>query len=243
MPAPLFKGAFPVTITESTSVSNEGKYEYTRTRVYSFATLVTPTIGSSLSRDGKTTSLTNISISRKDGLATLVETYTAADTTAPDVYEVSAVATEEPIASHPAFTATTTGFTSSIVSAAGGAITEGSSNVSGGAIFNEDGSFARFSKKATNNFFGVQSFLSPRVSYKRIFSSGAVPTYGQTVAYIYATPRGSPPTVATGRTWLLTALSWENRGNQLTTSGQYQITEEYLSSGPSGWNNVIYYTA
>jgi len=242
MPAPVFRGSFPATISESTSVSNEGKYQYVRTRVYSFATLVTPTIGSSFSRDGKTTSLTNISIGRRDGLATLVETYTAAEPTAPDVYEVVSVATEEPIASHPAFTATTTGFATSIVSAAGGIVTEGS-GASGGAVFNEDGAFVQFNKKALNNFFGVQSFLSPRVSYKRTFSDSTVPTYGQTVAFIYATPRGSPPTVATGRTWLLTALSWQNNGNQLTTSGQYQITEEYLSSGPNGWNNVIYYTA
>lgn len=243
MPAPVFKGSFPVTVSESTSVSNEGKYQYVRTRVYSLATLTTPVIGASLNRDGKTTSLTSISISKKDGLATLVETYTGADITAPDVYEVVSVATEEPIASHPAFTATTTGFTSSIVSAAGGAITEGDSSVSGGVVFNADGAFVKFSKRANNNFFGVQSFLSPRVSYKRIYSSTTVPTYGSTVAYIYGSPRGNPPTVPTGRTWLLTALSWQNNGNQITNSGQYQVTEEYLSSGPSGWNNVIYYTA
>lgn len=242
MPAPVFKGSFPVTISESTSVSNEGKYQYVKTSVYSIATLVTPVLGVSLNRDGKTTSLTNISISKRDGLATLTETYTAADTTAPDVYEVVSVATEEPIASHPAFTVVTTGFTSSIVSAAGGIVTEGT-GASGGAVFNADGAFVQFNKKALNNFFGVQSFLSPRVSYKRTFSSSTVPTYGQTVAYIYATPRGSPPTVPTGRNWILTALSWQNNGNQLTDSGQFQVTEEYLSSGPSGWNNVIYYTA
>lgn len=242
MPAPVFKGSFPVTVSESTSVSNEGKYQYVRTRVYSLATLVTPVIGALLSRDGKATSLTNISINKKDGLATLTETYTAADITAPDVYEVVSVATEEPIASHPAFTATTTGFGTSIVSAAGGIVTEGT-GASGGAVFNSDGAFVQFNRKALNNFFGVQSFLSPRVSYKRTFSSSTVPTYGQTVAYIYAVPRGIPPSVATGRTWLLSALSWQNNGNQITNSGQYQVTEEYLLSGPSGWNNVIYYTA
>lgn len=242
MPAPIFKGSFPVTVSESTSVSNEGKYQYVRTKVYSLATLVTPVIGASLNRDGKTTSLTNISISRKDGLATLVETYTAADTTAPDVYEVVASTTEEPIASHPAFTATTTGFPTSIVSAAGGAVTEGS-ETTGGVIFNEDGAFVKFSKHATNNFFGVQSFLSPRVSYRRTFSAGTVPTYGQTVGYIYATPRGNPPSIESGRNWLLTGLSWQNNGNQVNGSGQFQITEEYLSSGKNGWNNVIYYTA
>lgn len=241
MPAPIFKGTFPVLINEETSLNNEGKLEYKRTKVYTIAGLVTPSIGNLLTIGGKNTSLTNISISKKDGLATLTETYTGA-VTAPDVYEVVAVATEEPIASHPAFTVATSGFDSSIVSAAGGMVTEGS-GVSGGAVFNADGAFVEFNKKALNNFFGVQSFLSPRVSYKRTFSSGTVPTNGQKVAYIYTSPNGNPPTIATGRTWLLTGLSWQNNGNELNNSGQYQVTEEYLSSGPNGWNNVVYYTA
>lgn len=242
MPAPAYRGSFPVVQSESTNKTNEGAYQYTRVRIYSLATVTTPTIGSSLSIEGKTLSLTNFSISRKDGLATLSETFTGADTETPDVYEVVAATTEEPIASHPAFTASTGGFNTSIVDAAGGATTEGSST-SGGAVFNIDGAFTQFSKGATNNFFGVQSFLSPRVSYKRTYSQGTVPTIGQQVAYIFATPLGEPPTIASGRNWLLTGVSWQNNGNQKTSSGQYQVTEDYLSSGPNGWNNAIYYTA
>lgn len=242
MPAPVYKGSFPVTQSEATSQTNEGAYQYTRVKIYSLSTLVTPTIGALLNRDGNTLSLTNFSISRKDGLATLTETFTGADITTPDVYEVTASTSEEPIASHPAFTATTTGFASSIVSAAGGIVTEGTGG-SGGAIFNADGAFVEFSKNATNNFFGVQSFLSPRISYKRTYSKTTVPTIGGKVSFIFATPAGNPPVIATGRNWLLAGVSWQNNGNQLTSSGQYQVTEDYISSGPSGWNNAIYYTS
>ena len=242
MPEPTFKGSFPVLISEATKQTNEGAYQYIRTNVYSLSTLATPTIGALLNRDSKTLSLTNFSISKKDGLATLVETFTGADTTTPDVYEVVASTSEEPIASHPAFTATTTGFGTSIVSAAGGIVTEGSM-ASGGAVFNSDGAFVEFNKKATNNFFGVQSFLSPRVSYKRTYSKSTAPTIGAKVSYIFNVPLGSPPQINSGRNWILSGVSWQNNGNQKTSSGQYQITEEYLSSGPKGWNNAIYYTA
>lgn len=242
MPAPVFKGSFPVLISESTSQTNDGAYQYVRTRTYTLAGVVTPTIGASFSYEGQTLSLTSFSISRKDGLATLTETYTGSDTTTPDVYEVSASTADEPIASHPAFTSSTGIYATSIVDASGGAITQGTSG-SGGAIFNEDGSFVGFSKNANNNFFGIQSFLSPRVAYKRIYSKTSAPTSAEQVAYIYATPLGSPPAIPSGRNWILSGVSWQNNGNKNTNSGQYQITEEYLSSGPSGWNNTIYYTA
>lgn len=241
MPAPVFKGSFPALINETTSQTNDGTYQYTTTKVYSIATLVTPTIGALLNRDGNTLSLTSVRISKKDGLATLVETYTGADSSAPDVYEVVATTQEEPIASHPAFTATTGVFQESIVGACGGRVTEGT-GASGGAIFDENGGFLGFTKTANNNFVGIQSYLSPRVTYKRMYSQSSVPTTGQIVSYIFSSPQGNPPQVAGGRNWILAGVSWQNYGNQKTSSGQYKVTEEYLLSGLSGWNNAIYYT-
>jgi len=242
MPAPTFRGTFPVLTSESTNQTNEGAYQYVRTRVFEIANVVTPTIGALLNRDGNTLSLTNFSISKKDSLATITETYTGADITTPDVYEVSASTSEEPIASHPAFTAPTGIWLLSIVEACGGAITEGSGAI-GGAVFNSDGAFVEFSKNAVNGFFGVQSFLSPRVSYKRTYSITSVPTIGSKVAFIFNTPAGNPPVIGSGRNWILSGVSWENNGNQITNSGQYQVTEDYISSGPNGWNSAIYYTA
>lgn len=243
MPAPIFKGTFPVKTREETRLSDKGKYEYIVTNVYKSSSVVTGTIGSSLSRDGKTLSLTNISVSTKNGLAEVTQTYTGGDTTAPEVYEVVASLSEEPIASHPAFTMATGVFSSSIVSAAGGAVTQGEDG-SGGAVFDATGNFVRFTNTATNKFFGVQSFLSPQILYKRIYSLASAPTQGTTakVATIYSIPEGDPPAIASGKNWLLSSLNWKNNGNQKTSSGQYELTEEYRSSGLKGWNNAIYYT-
>ena len=237
MPAPVFKGTFPVTISETTTYSDRGKIEYKKVVAYQNATVTTGSIGSSDGAviSGKTLALTAISVNSKDGISEVTSTFTGGDTTAPEVYEVVASVQEEPIASHPAFTATTTGFASSIVSAAG------SANVN----FDSDNVFQSFSKTATNNFFGVQSFLSPQVQYRRIYSLGAEPDpeITDTVAYIYAAPAGSPPTLASGRNWLKISVNIKNNGNQRSASGQFEVIEEYRGSGLKGWNPYIYFTA
>jgi len=241
--APTYKGDFPVKTREETRYLDKGKLEYIVTNVYRSNNIVTGTIGSLLNRDNIFFSLTNISISTKNGLSEITHTYTGGDSTAPEIYEVVASLFEEPIASHIAFTASTGIFALSIVTACGGAITQGQTG-SGGAIFDEAGGFIKFSKSATGNFFGVQSFLSPQVSYRRIYSLGLAPTttLSKLVGTIFSEPEGKPPEIPSGRNWLLTSMTWKNNGNQRTESGQYEITEEYKSSGLKGWNNGIYYT-
>ena len=237
MPAPVFRGTFPVTISETTTYSDRGKIEYKKVVAYQNANVATGSIGSSSGAviSGKTLALTAISVNSKDGISEVTSTFTGGDTAAPEVYEVVASVQEEPIASHPAFTATTTGFASSIVDAAG------SANVN----FDSDNVFQSFSKTATNNFFGVQSFLSPQVQYRRIYSLGAEPDpeITDTVSYIYATPAGSPPTLASGRNWLKISVNIKNNGNQRSASGQFEVIEEYRGSGLKGWNPYIYFTA
>jgi hypothetical protein len=237
MPAPVFRGTFPVTISETTTYSDRGKIQYTKVVAYQNANVTTGSIGSSSGAviSGKTLALTAISVNSKDGISEVTSTFTGGDTSAPEVYEVVASVQEEPISSHPAFTATTTGFDSSIVDAAG------SANVN----FDGDNIFQSFSKTATNNFFGVQSFLSPQVQYRRIYSLGAEPDpeITDTVAYIYAVPAGSPPTLASGRNWLKISVNIRNNGNQRSGSGQFEVTEEYRGSGLKGWNGYIYFTA
>jgi hypothetical protein len=237
MPAPTFRGNFPVKVSESTRFFDRGKIEYAVTNIYQQANVVTGNIGSTdtVSISGKTLSLTNISVNRKDGLAEVTKTYSGGDSSAPEVYEVVASVQEEPISSHVAFTASTGIYGTSIQSAAG----------IGNVNYDADGIFVSFSKTAENNFFGVKSFLSPQVQYRRIYSLGTEPTpdITNTVAYIYSTPAGSPPTIASGRNWLKNSVNIRNNGNQRTGSGQYEIVEEYKASGLKGWNNYIYFTA
>jgi hypothetical protein len=241
MPAPNYRGSFPVRVKEETNYSDRGKIEYTITEVYQYGNSVTGTIGSTFSFQGKTLVLSDISVNSKDGLTTVAKTYTGGNTTIPELYEVVSSLFEEPIASHPAFTIGTTDFPVSIVDASGGSIVEGTL-ANGGALFDSYGGFMRFTNQATNNLMGVQSYLSPRVSYRRIFSSGTSPTSGlaSQVGKIFSTPRGDPPSIGSGRNWILASLTWKSNGNE--ANGQFEITEEYKSSGLNGWNDGIYYT-
>jgi hypothetical protein len=237
MPTPIYKGTFPVLVSESTQYLDRGKIQYTQVKVYQRASVVTGSIGSadSVTISGKTLTLTGISVSTKDGLSEVTHVYSGGDSNSPDVYEVVASTQEEPIASHPAFTVATTPFGSSIVDAAG------SANVN----FDANGIFQSFGKDATNNFFGVQSYLSPQVQYRRIYSEGTEPTINTTgkVATIFSAPDGFPPTIGAGRNWLQISVGIKNNGNQKTASGQYEITEEYRASGQKGWNPFVYRTS
>ena len=250
MPAPLFRGSFPVVLSQQSSLDSSGKVSYTKLTAYQNGSQVTGVIGSTITvtlgvTAGISANLSSIEINIANGIAEVSQTFTAGSSTgsaatAADlaVYEVVATAVEEPIASHPAFTQSTSGFASSIVNASGGSITEGSST-SGGAIFNSDGLFVGFTKTANNNFTGVQSFLSPRITYRKTYTQNTKPSSGitQTLGYIYSNPAGDQPTLASGRNWLLTALNWRQSGKA------YEVSEEYLASGFSGWNNNIYATA
>jgi hypothetical protein len=235
MPVPIYRGTFPVVVSESTKRFDRGKIEYTKVQVYSNSNVTTGNIGTSINIDGKYLALTNISVNSKDSLTEVTHTYSGGDSSAPEVYEVVASVQEEPISSHPAFTASIAPFSSSIVDAAG------SANVN----YDGDNIFVSFGKGADNNFFGVQSYLSPQVSYRRIYSSGSAPTAGITgkVAFIFSDPDGYPPTIASGRNWLQTGVSIKNNGNFKNGVGQWEITEEYKGSGQKGWNNAVYFTA
>jgi hypothetical protein len=237
MPTPIYKGTFPVTTSEATKYFERGKIEFVITKVYKRESVVTGNIGSSniLQIDGKTLSLTNISVSTKDGLSEVTQTYSGGDSSAPEVYEVVATCSEEPISTHPAFTVSTGIYdVLSIVDAAGSASVN----------FDESNVFVSFAKTAENNFFGVSSYLSPQVQYRRIYSTGLEPTIDETgnVGYIFDSPDGYPPTIGAGRTWLQVSVVIKNNGNQKTGSGQFEITEEYRASGVKGWNPYIYPT-
>lgn len=250
MPAPLFIGSFPVILSEQNSLDASGKMSYTKITAYQNGSQVTGVIGTTITvtlgvTAGISANLSAIEVNIANGIAEVSQTFTAGSstgsaTTSADiaVYEVVATAVEEPIASHPAFTQSTSGFSGSIVNASGGAITEGS-GASGGAIFNADGLFLGFTKTATNDFTGVQSFLSPRITYRKSYTQNTKPSSGlsATISYIYSNPAGDQPTLASGRNWILTGLNWRQSGKS------FEISEEYLASGFGGWNNNIYATA
>lgn len=241
MGVPKTIGTFPAITSERVNKTDRGLIEYSITKAFLQGNQVTGNIGTTTTKEGKVVTLVDIAISTKGGISEVTQTFVGGDSSIDEVYEAVAQVAEEPIASHPAFNTATGIFTESIITAAGGSVTEGTS-ASGGAVFDADGAFVYFNKKATSNFFGVVSFLTPQVSYKRIYSNGTAPsaTLSNKVSHIITAPAGDPPTLPTGRTWMFTSLNWKNNGNG--SVGQYEIIEEYRGSGPTGWNNAIYYT-
>lgn len=248
MPAPVFKGNFPVTKKQSWEKSKDGKFKYSITKAYLANTsVVTGVIGSTITTEGRAFYLSNIGIVTKDAITEVTHEYSSTviaggspeEEKAVTIYEANAVLSEEPIASHPAFTAATGIYSSSIVSAAGNVLTEGTSGT-GGVIFSEEGVFVGFSKNALNNFFGVQSYLSPQVTFRKTFSKPSSPStsYTQKVGYIFDNPDNEAPNLVSPRNWLFTNLSWRNSGT--STNGLFEIVEEYRASGPKGWNDIIY---
>jgi hypothetical protein len=242
MAVPVSRGTFPATTSERTTKTERGLIEYSRTQVYLQGTQVTGSIGvGNVTKENKVCTLVDISVNTKNGLSEVTQTFVGGDSTIPEVYEAVAQVAEEPIATHIAFTASTGIYGTSIIDACGGSTTQGTL-ASAGAVFDADGQFLYFNKQALNNFFGVTSFLTPQVSYKRIYSAGVAPTATVTnlVSHIISVVDGEPPTLPAGRNWMFTSLNWKNNGNG--SVGQYEITEEYRGSGNSGWNNAIYYT-
>lgn len=241
MGVPRTIGTFPATTSDRTTKTDRGLVEYSVTKVYLQGNQVTGSIGTTINKEGKTLTLSDINISTKNGLSEVTQTYVGGDSAIPEVYEAVAQVSEEPIASHVAFTTATGIYGTSIIQACGGSTTQGTL-ASAGAVFDADGQFLYFNKQALNNFFGVTSYLTPQVSYKRIYSAGTAPsaTVSNLVSHIITDVAGDPPTLPTGRNWMFTSLNWKNNGNGAV--GQYEITEEYRGSGNSGWNNVIYLT-
>lgn len=135
------------------------------------------------------------------------------------IYELDMSLSEEPIETHPDFFM----------------VLGGSVNLPyNGAIFDEDGTFKGFVKDGDNDeFVGVRSYLSPGAVWRKVYVSKTKPSDMSLLGKIDV-PEGSPPTVSSGRNWLYSSLSWEQRG--LT----YQIRKEWRLSGRQGWNISIY---
>jgi hypothetical protein len=138
------------------------------------------------------------------------------------IYELDMRTSEEPIESHPNF--------ATFAYPAG----------TNGAKYDADGAFLGFypvynvSNALTNKeWVGVRGFLSPGAIWRKNYVTSTQPNDISVVGKV-DTPEGSPPSVASGRTWLYNGLTWEQRGLV------YTVKKEWLLSGREGWNTTIY---
>jgi hypothetical protein len=86
--------------------------------------------------------------------------------------------------------------------------------------------------------FGIESYLNLTGTYRRSYVKTAIPTDYSNVGYItQVAPLGTPPItppVIGYRNYLQTSLTWKKQASIVS------ISEEYMLSGASGWNEHIY---
>ena len=123
---------------------------------------------------------------------------------------------EEPIQTHPNF--------SSIFQAA---TTEG-------VTYDENNNFVGFNSKAQGGLAGVQSYLSPTLSYRRSYTTTTTPSLVNVGRVFNANAFADFPDVVNGANWLLTAMNFTSKAGVLT------VSEDYRASSATRWNPYIY---
>lgn len=171
----------------------------------------------------------SVSVAKQSpGIAFITVTYTGLPTTdAGDfgldsqdepVINIGNSTSQEPIETHPDFTSVIGGTSSAPLNS---------------AKFDQDGVFTGF--EADSAFAGVTAYVVPSTTYQRTYVSRQRPTSIANVGKIDTPP--DAPTQPSGHTWLKTGLSYDRKG------GVYSVSEEWMLSGPSGWNTSIYESA
>ena len=213
--------------------NKEGMVEYSvRNLIRADVTVVTPLINDSISVDGQSLKITNISIETANpDFKEMVLTYQGKSSTTSIQYDVTNATGEEPIATNYNFLVSHDN-SNSIIEFAGGSITAGTTCNGGAAVFEEDGAFSHFNKGAKNKLFGVTSYLNPAVTFRRCFTTNTQPDLSLVGRII--TPAAGFPNIRSPRTWLLTAITYQKKGNT------YDVTQDYRASDTRGWNTYIY---
>ena len=161
----------------------------------------------------------------------MVTTYQGKSSTTSIQYDITNATGEEPIETNYNFLVSHDN-SSSIVDFAGGSITAGTTCNGGAAVFDVDGAFSHFNKGANRKLFGVTSYLNPAVTFRRCFTTNTQPDLSLVGRII--TPAAGFPNIRSPRTWLLTAIAYQKKGNT------YDVTQDYRASDTKGWNTFIY---
>lgn len=213
--------------------NKEGLVEYTvRNLIRGDINVVTPVIGQSISIDNQQLKITNVSVEiANPDFREVVTTYEGRSATTSIQYNVTNATGEEPIETNYNFLVSHDN-SDSIVTFAGGSITAGTVCNGGAAVFEVDGAFSHFNRGAQRKLFGVTSYLNPAVTFRRCFTTDTKPDLSL-VGRIVNSEAGFPE-IQAPRTWLLTAITYQTKGNT------YDVTQDYRSSDTKGWNTYIY---
>jgi hypothetical protein len=172
-------------------------------------------------------SIRNVRRSIADGRAVL--TYDEVDASVGDVYTVSGTASQEPLATHPFFQ-----------SSGKWAITDEEwkiwdkwqkegTDISDEPLTDYGEGFQKFIKLS---LAGFTDYLQPRVSIRVTDANTNEPDLSELGKI--SNPKQAP-TLADGANWLMTGVDATEDADK-----NWEVTREYMSSGPGGWNVDIY---
>lgn len=98
-----------------------------------------------------------------------------------------------------------------------------------GAVFNDDGTFKGW--KADSRYAGKEAYLVGSTIYRKTTPSRSRPGSVGPVGQIQSPGIGGG---AAGADWLFTSQTWRRDG------AVYEVSLEYMLSGPGGWDPTIY---
>ena len=170
-------------------------------------------------------------VALEPGFAVITGEYTGLEGGASrSVYELSFGLSDEPIQTHPDFLSDIGGKPSAILNGAyfvdpetGAKSTDDNVGVFDHFLGTIDG--------ARNLFAGIESYLSPQVTLREIWT-GTTPVVASGLGKINTPSGGATPPIAGN--WLLIGASFQQRGRV------YSNTREWRGSGRNQWNPTIY---
>lgn len=177
---------------------------------------------------GKDSLVRNVKRSLSEGRAVL--TFDRIDATVGDNYTISGTASQEPLATHPYFQPGGKWEVSAAEWKVWDKWNKDGTDISGETLTGYSTGFQKF---ISLYLAGFTDYLSPAVTIRVVDSASPAAPDVSGLGTIQE-PEFAP-TVPTGVNWLLVSVD----GNQ-NADGDWDVTKEYRSSGPNGWNADIY---
>jgi hypothetical protein len=169
----------------------------------------------------------NVRRSIADGRAVL--TYDQVDETVGDSYSISGTASQEPLATHPFFQEGAKWAVTDLEWQKWDKWQKDGADISQQNITSEGEGFQKFIKLF---LAGFTDYLQPRVSLRVTDANTEEPDLSELGKI--ADPVSSP-TLADKANWLMSGCD-----ATVDSDGNWEVTREYMSSGPNGWNADIY---
>jgi uncharacterized protein YheU (UPF0270 family) len=169
----------------------------------------------------------NVRQSIADGRA--VMTYDEVDETVGDAYTVSGTASQEPLATHPHFQESGKWAVTADEWKLWDKWQKEGTDLEAENLTEYGEGFQKFIKLT---LAGFTDYLQPRVSIRVTDANTDEPDLSELGKI--AEP-ASAPTLADGANWLLTGVDASEDADK-----NWEVTREYMSSGPNGWNADIY---